>query len=151
VFLTSKLITCFVDGFTSKREFQSIVHLLTMNWDIYIKFRTLKMKRIQYGIYEQTAFNPGEGQHAWRTNRVLKDNLSEGQHHGIEEIILKVGDIGEERRSGRDARTVWAGKRKVSGGLWWWWVPPASVTPDRARRGSFSVRPSSSPFHTGFL
>ena len=46
----------------------------------------------------------------------MKDNLSEGQHHGIEEIILKVGDIGEERRSGRDARTVWARKRKVSGG-----------------------------------
>jgi hypothetical protein len=70
----------------------------------------------------------------------LKDNLSEGQHHGIEEIILKVGDIGEERRSGRDARTVWAGKRKVSGGLLWWWAPPASVTPDRARWGPFSVR-----------
>jgi hypothetical protein len=57
----------------------------------------------------------------------LKDNLSEGQHHGIEEIILKdnyhyieVGDIGEERRSGRDAQTVWAGKRKVSGKQWRW-------------------------------
>jgi hypothetical protein len=36
VFLTSKLITCFIDGFTLKRELQSIVHLLTMNWDIYI-------------------------------------------------------------------------------------------------------------------
>jgi hypothetical protein len=46
----------------------------------------------------------------------LKDNLGEGQHQGVEEIILKVGDIGEESRSGRDARTVWAGKRKVSGG-----------------------------------
>ena len=47
----------------------------------------------------------------------------EGQHHDIEEITIKdnyyyvgVGDIGEERRLGRDAWTVWAGKRKVSGG-----------------------------------
>ena len=30
------------------------------------------MKCTQYGLYEQVAFNPGEG-----------------QHHGIEEIILK--------------------------------------------------------------
>ena len=53
----------------------------------------------------------------------LKDKTPEGQHHGIEEIILKdnyyyvgVGDIRDERRSGRDARTVWTGKRKVSRG-----------------------------------
>ena len=39
----------------------------------------------------------------------LKDKTPEGQHHGIEEIILKdnyyyvgVGDIGDERHSGRD-------------------------------------------------
>jgi hypothetical protein len=38
VFLTSKLIICFIDSFTLKRELQSIVHLLTMNWDIYIGF-----------------------------------------------------------------------------------------------------------------
>jgi hypothetical protein len=48
---------------------------------IYWIWISLKMKCTQYGIYEQTAFNPSEGQHAWRTNRVLKDNLSEGQHH----------------------------------------------------------------------
>ena len=63
MFLTSKLITYFIDGFTSKREFQSIVHLLTMNWNIYIGFWTL-MKCTQYGLYEQAAFNPGEGQQA---------------------------------------------------------------------------------------
>jgi len=107
----------------------------------HIYWISLKMKCTQYGIYEQTAFNPGEGQHAWRTNWVLKDNLSEGQHHGIEEIILKMGDIGEERRLGRDARTVWAGKRKVSGWLWWWWAPSTSVALDITRWGSFSVRP----------
>jgi hypothetical protein len=44
MFLTSKLITCFIDGFTSNREFQSIVHLLNMNWNIYIGFWTSKMK-----------------------------------------------------------------------------------------------------------
>jgi hypothetical protein len=39
----------------------------------------------------------------------VKDKTYEGQHHGIEEIILKyncyyvgVGDIGKERRLGRD-------------------------------------------------
>ena len=39
----------------------------------------------------------------------VKDKTYEGQHHDIEEIILKgnwyyvgVGDIGEERRLGRD-------------------------------------------------
>ena len=32
MFLTYKLITRFIDGFTSKREFQSIIHLLNMNW-----------------------------------------------------------------------------------------------------------------------
>jgi hypothetical protein len=63
VFLTSKLITCFIDGFTLKRELQSIVHLLTLNWDIYIYWISLKMKCTQYGIYEQTAFNLGERQH----------------------------------------------------------------------------------------
>ena len=53
----------------------------------------------------------------------VKVNMHEGQHHGIAEIILErnyyyvgVGDTGEERRSGRDARTVWARKRKVSRG-----------------------------------
>jgi hypothetical protein len=55
----------------------------------------------------------------------MKDKNSERQHHGIKEIILRgdyyyyyvgVGDIREEGRSGRDARTVWTGKRKVSGG-----------------------------------
>jgi hypothetical protein len=53
----------------------------------------------------------------------MKDKTSEGQHHGIEKITLKgncyyvgVGDIGEERCSGRDARTVWVEKQKVSGG-----------------------------------
>jgi hypothetical protein len=60
-FLTSKLITCFIDGFTSKREFQSIVHLLNMNWNIYIGVWTLKMQCTQYGLYGQAAFTPGEG------------------------------------------------------------------------------------------
>ena len=64
MFLTSKLIACFIDGFTSKRKFQSIVHLLNMNWNIYIGFWTLKMKCTQYGLYEQAAFNPGDRQQA---------------------------------------------------------------------------------------
>ena len=55
----------------------------------------------------------------------MKEKTSEGQHHGIEKNILKgncyyveVGYIGEERHSRRDARTMWTGKRKFSGGVW---------------------------------
>ena len=80
-----------------------------MNWNIYIGFWTL-MKCTQYGLYEQAAFNPGEG-----------------QHHGIEEIMKRCPDlVGRETKSFR--------------GQWRWWAPPASVTPDRARWGPFSVR-----------
>jgi hypothetical protein len=35
MFLTSKLITCFIDSFTSKRKSQSIVHLLNGSEHIY--------------------------------------------------------------------------------------------------------------------
>ena len=35
IFLTSKLITCFIDGFTSKMKFQSIAYLFNGNEHIY--------------------------------------------------------------------------------------------------------------------
>ena len=35
MFLTSKLITCFIDGFTSKRKSQSIAYLLYASEHIY--------------------------------------------------------------------------------------------------------------------
>ena len=140
MFLTSKLITCFIDGFTSKREFQSIVHLLTMNWNIYIGFWTLKMKCTQYGLYEQAAFNPSEGQHAWRTNRVLEDIHSEWQHHGKRQLLLcwsgghREREVFGKRCPNRVGREV-----KSFRGQWRWWAPPVSITPDRARWGSYSV------------
>jgi hypothetical protein len=85
-----------------------------------------------------------------RPSILLKDNCSEGQHHGIEFFLLKgncyfieVADIKEEKHLGRDV-----GQRcpncvgrdaKSFGGQRRWWAPPASVTPDRARWGLFSV------------
>jgi hypothetical protein len=56
MFLTSKLITCFIDGFTN----QLVIYSMELN--IYIGFWTSKMKCTQYGLYEQVAFNLGEGQ-----------------------------------------------------------------------------------------
>ena len=35
IFLTSKIITCFIDGFTSKMKFQIIAHLLNGSEHIY--------------------------------------------------------------------------------------------------------------------
>ena len=55
MFLTSKLITCFIDGFTSGMKSRSIASLLIGNAHIYvyIGFQTLKMKCAQYGICSQ--------------------------------------------------------------------------------------------------
>ena len=55
IFSTSKLTTCFIDGFTLGRESQSLVDLL-VEVHIYIRFRTLKVKCTQYGICRQAAF-----------------------------------------------------------------------------------------------
>ena len=66
MFLTSKLITCFIDNFTSKKKSQSIAHLLNETKHIYIYiyigFWSLKTKCTQYGLYGQAAFNPSGGQ-----------------------------------------------------------------------------------------
>ena len=65
MFLTSKLIICFIDGLPSKRKFQSIAYLLNGSEHIYIlDFGPWKMKCIEYGFYGQAAFNPSEGQQA---------------------------------------------------------------------------------------
>ena len=56
MFLTSKLFTCFIDSFTSKRKSQSIAYLLIGSEYTYIGFWTLIMKCTQYGLYEQAAF-----------------------------------------------------------------------------------------------
>ena len=53
IFLTSKLIKCFIDGFTLKMKSQSTAHLLNESKHV---FWTLKMKRTQYGLYGQAAF-----------------------------------------------------------------------------------------------
>ena len=53
--ITSKLITCFIDGFTLKMKSQSIVSLLNESEHISIIFWTFKMKCIQYEICEEMA------------------------------------------------------------------------------------------------
>jgi hypothetical protein len=55
-FLTSKLSTCFIDGFTLKMKSQSITCLLNKSEHAHIGFWTLKMKCTQYGLYGQAAF-----------------------------------------------------------------------------------------------
>ena len=50
IILTSKLITCFIDSFTSKTKCQSIAYLLNENEHIYWISDT------QYGLYEQAVF-----------------------------------------------------------------------------------------------
>ena len=55
IFLTSKLITCFIDGFTLKMKSSQLL-IYSMEVNIYIGFETLKMKCTQYGICGQVAF-----------------------------------------------------------------------------------------------
>ena len=55
IFLTSKLITCFIDDFTSKIISQPIAYY-SMEVNVYIGFWTLKMKCTLFGLYGQVAF-----------------------------------------------------------------------------------------------
>ena len=55
-FLTSKLITFFIDGFTSGMNSQLVAYLLSGSAHIYIGFETLKVKCTHYGNYSQMAF-----------------------------------------------------------------------------------------------
>src|ERR1700738_420510 len=55
MFLTSKLITCFIDGFTSGIKSQSIAYLLIGSTHIYW-ILDLEVKCTQYGICSQVAF-----------------------------------------------------------------------------------------------
>ena len=48
IFLTYKLVTCFIDSLTLKMKFQSTVYY-SMEVNIYIGFLTLKVKCTQYG------------------------------------------------------------------------------------------------------
>ena len=58
--MTSKLTTCFIDGFTSKMKSQSIVYLLNGSGHIYW-ILDLEMKCTQYGLYGQAAFKDARG------------------------------------------------------------------------------------------
>jgi hypothetical protein len=51
IFLTSKLIICFIGGFTLKIKSQSIAYLL-IEVNICTCFKTVKVKCTQYGICE---------------------------------------------------------------------------------------------------
>ena len=55
IFLTSKLITCFIGGFTLKMKFSQLF-IYSMEVNIYVGFETLKMKCTQYGICGLVAF-----------------------------------------------------------------------------------------------
>src|SRR5450631_1750901 len=55
IFLTSKLITCFLGGFTLKMKSSQLL-IYSMEVNIYIGFETLKMKCTQYGICGQVTF-----------------------------------------------------------------------------------------------
>jgi hypothetical protein len=55
IFLTSKLFTCFIGGFTLKMKSQSIAYLLNGSDHIHWIW-TLKVKRTQHGICGQVAF-----------------------------------------------------------------------------------------------
>ena len=56
MFLTPKLITCFIDNFTFKMKSQSIAYLFNGSQHIYWIFWTLKVKCTQYGICGEVAF-----------------------------------------------------------------------------------------------
>src|SRR5450631_3000617 len=56
ILLTSKLITCFLGGFTLKMKSSQLL-IYSMEVNIYIGFETLRMKCTQYGICGQVAFN----------------------------------------------------------------------------------------------
>ena len=55
MFLTFKLITCFIDGFTCGMKSQSIAYLLIGSAHIYW-ILDLEVKCTQYGICSQVAF-----------------------------------------------------------------------------------------------
>ena len=55
MFLTSKLITCSIDGFTLKMKSSELL-IYSREVNIYIGFETLKMKCTQYEICGQVAF-----------------------------------------------------------------------------------------------
>ena len=99
----------------------------------YILEWTLKMKCIRYGLYGQTAFILGEGQYAWRTTLILKDNRIEGQARRP----LNPTDL--------DLRSVFFGSQiwrtvvvvlRPSGRAFFHWHCPLEV-----RRGEFNVSP----------
>ena len=54
IFLTLKLITCFIGGFILKVKSSQLL-IYSMEVNIYIEFETLKMKCTQYGICGEVA------------------------------------------------------------------------------------------------
>ena len=152
--MTSKLITCFIDGFTSERKSKSIAYLLNESEHIYW---ILDLEDEVHSIW--VIWTSGL-QSRWRTigmkdNRsgwqdwVLKDNCCEEQdlwritpwywRNSIQRqlIFAEVGDIKEERRLGRDVGQPCpcrVGKDvKTFGGQRRRWAPPTSVTLDKTR------------------
>ena len=158
MFLTSKLIICFIDGLTLKKEVPINCWLITQwKWTYILDFGPWRWSALNMDYMEKwPSILLKDNRHEVKI-WVFMDNRSEGQHHGIKEILLKgncyfieVADIKEERhlrrgvgqhcpnRVGRDAKSF-GGQRR-------WWASPTFVTPDRAHWGLFSV---CHPFGTG--
>ena len=63
MYLTSRLITCFIDGFTFTMNSQSIAYILSGSAHIYWIFWTFKVKCPQYEICEQAGFKNARALH----------------------------------------------------------------------------------------
>ena len=120
----------------------SFIHYELEHIYIYIlDFGTWRWSALNMGYMNKSPSIPvidnmHEGQtESWRTTPWYWRNYNKGQlllcwsggHWGREAFGKRCPD-----RVGREAKSF--------RGQWRWWAPPTSVTPDRARWGSFSVR-----------
>ena len=95
--MTSKLITCFIDGFTSKRKSQSIAYLLNGSAHIYW---ILDLEDEVHSIWVIWT----SGLHSWGRTIGRKDKTNLEGHRS------------EGQVSGNLARAAWAVTRKISEG-----------------------------------
>ena len=115
--------------FTLKRKFQSIVHLLNEKWTYILDFGPWRWSALNMGyMNKQPSIPVKENMHKGQ-NRTMKDSRSKGQdfwrttpwywrNYTKRQLLLcwSGGDIREERRLGRDARTCGQGSEKFLGG-----------------------------------
>ena len=80
IFLTSMLIICVIDSFTSRMKYQSITYLLR-EVDINIGLWTLQVKCTQYEICGNVTFKNA------RPNFIFIFEVGQGKHHFLVKII----------------------------------------------------------------